>query len=262
MVAWLWLARRVPAEQILSVLGTVPVLMPFVVGLQAGLALVRSQLGGQSSTAPSLHQVLLVILEASSLVNVAQRVLGLLDTLRDLFLCVGSFLRAAVGRVLNAVGVLNVVSADAADCCTTDLRDLFGQVVRTHRVALERLGQAESVSAGLQRVAGQIGQWVRWPSDRRLKRRVRRDGPPIAPGLPWYRFEWNRVAGRRLGLRGPGQGVMSDDVRRVLPHAVARRGGYDHVDWVAILRYARKRKRRAVVPIRSRRRSCGGRRAT
>jgi len=66
-------------------------------------------------------------------------------------------------------------------------------------------------------------------SDRRLKRAIRRIGT-ILNGLPWYRFNylWDRDDAP------PREGLMSDDVRKIAPHAVVvGSSGFDLVDYAA-----------------------------
>ena len=169
-------------------------------------------------------------------------------------------------------------------CCIKDLREIFESITFQQQEQVAALSEAvdlDEVGAKVERmrqapwsivrwmgakhpssekwaewnsgvVPGRIGEFVRnlgarlpLPSDRRLKRRIRRLGR-FAPGLGWYAFEWNDVARRRYGLHGPGVGVLSQEVRRVLPRAVVRGLGdrYDHVDWAALLRYHRRQRQR------------------
>jgi hypothetical protein len=69
-------------------------------------------------------------------------------------------------------------------------------------------------------------------SDRRMKRDISATGEHLANGLPLYlyRYVWDAPHGaRRIG-------VMSDDVRRIAPHAVSQDPvtGFDKVDYDAI----------------------------
>lgn len=64
-------------------------------------------------------------------------------------------------------------------------------------------------------------------SDRRLKRNIHRIGT-LPNGLAVYRY--------RYVWGGPEQvGVMADEVKRVLPHAVVNIGGYDAVNYAEVL---------------------------
>ncbi|MBB5509560.1 tail fiber domain-containing protein [Paraburkholderia atlantica] len=68
-------------------------------------------------------------------------------------------------------------------------------------------------------------------SDRRLKMDIEPTGARLKNGLPLYhyRYLWDAPHVRRIG-------VMSDDVRRVMPSAVSRHAesGFDRVDYAAI----------------------------
>lgn len=67
-------------------------------------------------------------------------------------------------------------------------------------------------------------------SDRRLKSDIEPTGESLDNGLPLYRYRylWDASHVRRMG-------VMSDDVRKIAPHAVARdASGFDKVDYDAI----------------------------
>lgn len=63
-------------------------------------------------------------------------------------------------------------------------------------------------------------------SDRRLKKNIRLIGK-TAKGLNWYAFDyiWNR----------PGEGVMADEVEKVMPWAVHNRYGFKAVDYAEVL---------------------------
>lgn len=73
-----------------------------------------------------------------------------------------------------------------------------------------------------------IGSALIGMSDRRAKRDIRRIGR-LPNGLPWYSF-------RYLGDDTPQEGVMSDDVRAVMPEAViVGADGLDRVDYGRVL---------------------------
>lgn len=73
-----------------------------------------------------------------------------------------------------------------------------------------------------------IGSALIGMSDRRAKRDIRRIGR-LRNGLPWYSF-------RYLGDDTPQEGVMSDDVRAVMPEAViVGADGLDRVDYGRVL---------------------------
>ena len=105
----------------------------------------------------------------------------------------------------------------------------------------------EGVRGALDRVQTMVGRnatpvrplLLTLPADRRLLRRVRRVGtwPSSSGRLGWYRFEWNRRAERLYGLRGPGEGLLADEVRRVQPDAVGTHPvtGHLHLDGQRLL---------------------------
>ena len=68
----------------------------------------------------------------------------------------------------------------------------------------------------------------------------------LTTGIHWYQFEWNAQAHRLFGLHGPAKGILSTEVKRVLPHAVHRdsNNGYEYIDWVALLQYMKQQRAR------------------
>lgn len=81
-----------------------------------------------------------------------------------------------------------------------------------------------SAAGGL--IGGAMGAY----SDRRLKSDIERTGESLENGLPLYRYRylWDASDVRRVG-------VMSDDVRKMAPEAVARdASGFDKVNYDAI----------------------------
>lgn len=89
------------------------------------------------------------------------------------------------------------------------------------------LSSGSSYGTGLGALAGAAAGY----SDRRLKVAIHRTGEMLENGLPLYeyRYVWDAPHARRLG-------VMSDDVRRVAPHAVEVDDvtGFDKVNYAAI----------------------------
>ena len=87
-------------------------------------------------------------------------------------------------------------------------------------------GQAPSTASSLLSAGSSLASL--FLSDRRLKTQIKRLGQGIhGLGIYSYRYIWG----------GPKQvGVMSDEVREVMPEAVVNLGGYDAVDYAMILR--------------------------
>ena len=69
-------------------------------------------------------------------------------------------------------------------------------------------------------------------SDVRLKRNIQQIG--TVNGFNWYRWEWNE-AGNALGLSGPSQGVLAQEVEAVAPHLISDVGGYKAVNYAGVL---------------------------
>jgi hypothetical protein len=87
-------------------------------------------------------------------------------------------------------------------------------------------------SAAMGQTVGALGSLAmagaKYFSDRRLKTNIRTIGS-LPNGLPIYTFSY--IWG------GPEQvGLMSDDVRRLHPHAVVEVGGFDAVDYAEAVR--------------------------
>ena len=62
-------------------------------------------------------------------------------------------------------------------------------------------------------------------SDRRLKQNIKEVGTDEKTGLPLYEFSYIGDSDHRY------RGVMSDDVRKVMPQAIEVRNGYDYVNY-------------------------------
>ena len=98
--------------------------------------------------------------------------------------------------------------------------------------------QAQGITAGAQASQGalgnligtglEIGKTLLMYSDRRLKDNVRYAGKHN--GHNWYVWDWNGKAAD-IGLTGPGQGVMADEVEQYLPEAIQESQGYKTVDY-------------------------------
>jgi len=67
------------------------------------------------------------------------------------------------------------------------------------------------------------------PSDRRLKTNIRKIGQ-MANGL--FIYIYNYIWGGPLQI-----GVMADEVRRIMPHAVVNIGGFDAVNYEEVLKW-------------------------
>lgn len=86
------------------------------------------------------------------------------------------------------------------------------------------IGSANSQTAGLGSIAGTLGSAAILASDRRLKDNIKKIGK-LANGLAVYSFQY-------IGERAKYIGVMSDEVRRLIPHAVTQDiTGYDVVHY-------------------------------
>lgn len=69
-------------------------------------------------------------------------------------------------------------------------------------------------------------------SDERLKTNIEQIGEK--KGLPWYRWEWNDLAGKKFGLRGEAVGFMASDVELTHPECITKRDGYLMVNYGGI----------------------------
>jgi hypothetical protein len=94
--------------------------------------------------------------------------------------------------------------------------------------AAARAAEADKQS-GLMGLAGGI---ISAFSDERLKTNVEQIG--VKKGLPWYKWTWNDLAGKKFGLRGDAVGFMASDVELYKPECVTEKDGYLMVNYGGI----------------------------
>jgi hypothetical protein len=105
-------------------------------------------------------------------------------------------------------------------------------------LAQGQIGAAQSAQAADQAMIGnamQAAAIASMFSDERLKRGIEHIGQKN--GFNWYRWKWNDKAAA-LGLTGEAEGVIAQEVRKILPEAVREQHGYLHVDYNLILKGA------------------------
>lgn len=261
----LWMARSVSARGFLEYLRgltkPLPVLAPVCAVLERAIP---------KTGLPTLHAVLLLVVEQTMLAPQAVKVLDLVTQLGGLMHCAASFL---LRRIAPFLGEPLPGFTEGPLCCQQEMFDNLVDIRRTLAEKLAAIDAAADATVPINAAAGAAVaggvHWmgpltvaaygasaVKWVAnglllrtfcDRRLKRRVRRLDRGGGDGrVPWYAFEWNARARRVYGLRGRAQGPMADEVRRVMPWAVYRdKKGYDCVDLKEVLyRLARRRVRR------------------
>ena len=104
-------------------------------------------------------------------------------------------------------------------------------------LAQGQIGAAQSAQAADQAMIGNalsLGA-IFAASDERLKRGIEHIGQKN--GFNWYRWKWNDKA-KALGLTGEAEGVIAQEVRKILPDAVREQHGYLQVDYNLILKGA------------------------
>lgn len=114
---------------------------------------------------------------------------------------------------------------------TTDVAGLIGQNYQQQQQNYQQqMAQQQSLMGGLFGLAagGLSGGMI--PSDRRLKKNIRRVGE--YGRLPVYSYEYVWGGGERHGF-------MADDVRGIAPDAVVAIDGYDVVDYAKAMEAAR-----------------------
>ena len=206
---------------------------------------------------PTIHQVLQFVIESPQLFNGINTVNLLLETIGSLFTCLGSFLR---NQVAVAMGWPLIRGANGAACCALDIHSLLETLKQDRDATMATLTVAKHPSDIPKDIVSGIGNRIaaaiRWPSDPRLKKNINacsirfifgtsdmnRATGWFAPGIRWYQFDWNARAKQLLGLEGPAEGILSTEVRRVLPAAVnhGTADGYDRIDWAVLLRYRKQ----------------------
>ena len=235
----LWFTRRISVETALRGLDTIPVLMPAAMALRHIHVAFKQ---AAPNTLATVHHCILFVFEQQVLRDSLVRVLETIRVLADILRCVGAFFQQIVGQYTGRSA--NYTEETGSVCCVQELQEMFRQVVASK--ALPALTNANAPSLG-----GVHALWrmLPWPSDRRLKSRIKPVGRMFAPGLRWYQFTWNRKAQRHYSLRGRSEGLLSSEVRRVLPRAVRRSPrGFDHIDWPAVFRYRQQNLRRRRKP--------------
>jgi len=107
----------------------------------------------------------------------------------------------------------------------------LGGVLNAQTAYNNMLGQynsSQNSGGGLGALLGagaQIGSAMIMASDRRLKQNIKDVGTDAKTGLPLYEFSYIGDSAHRY------RGVMSDDVRKVMPQAIEVRNGYDYVNY-------------------------------
>jgi hypothetical protein len=81
-------------------------------------------------------------------------------------------------------------------------------------------------------IMGLAGGIISAFSDERLKTDIEQIG--VKKGLPWYKWTWNDIAGKKFGLRGEAVGFMASDVELEHPECVIEKDGYMMVNYGGI----------------------------
>lgn len=257
----LWLTRCVGATEVFTFLrGIAKVLSP----LQPMVAVYgRTMMAHKGS--PTLHAVVLVLVEVGLDSEITVALFELMDRVADMFHCLAAYFLRRIAPFIAMPFESFRRLADGADCCKNAFLEEWA-LVRERWRSKPLQGGSLSISLGIGAAglssylfgSGAALTWglrgaadIAWSGndilgyawkacDPRLKRRIRRiDDGRNTGGVPWYRFEWNAAAERVYGLRGETTGPMSTDVRHILPRAVRRNleTGYDQVDVYALVRY-------------------------
>ena len=93
--------------------------------------------------------------------------------------------------------------------------------------------QKPSTFSKIANIAGTVASF--FPSDIRLKENVMKIDE-VEPGVGWYTWDWNDTA-KELGIDGPTEGVMAQELIKVDPSAVLMgEDGYYRVDYSKVYR--------------------------
>ena len=93
--------------------------------------------------------------------------------------------------------------------------------------------QQPSTFSKVANIAGTVASF--FPSDIRLKENVMKVDE-VEPGVGWYTWDWNDTA-KELGIDGPTEGVMAQELIKVDPSAVLMgEDGYYRVDYSKVYR--------------------------
>lgn len=101
----------------------------------------------------------------------------------------------------------------------------YGSYNANAQNAAQRQAQSNAMMGGLFGLAGSVAPFAFF-SDRRLKENIRLIGK-TNKGFNWYAFDY--VWGQ------PSQGVMADEIEKIIPEAVGERLGYKTVNYAMVL---------------------------